>query len=88
MLYRIILSTKAAKFLNILDKKRRLNVIKTLEDLADYPFALRRHDVKKIEGRKCTFRVRTGDIRTVFYIDEANENIVVLKIGHRESIYE
>lgn len=72
----------------MLDKKRRLKVIKTLEDLTDYPFALGRHDVKKIEGRKYTFRVRTGDIRTVFYIDEENENIVVLKIGRRESIYE
>ncbi len=87
-MYKIILSPKAAKFLNTLDKKRRLRIIRPLEDLADYPFALRQHDIKKIQGREYTFRIRTGDIRAIFYVDKENETIVVLKIGYREAIYE
>jgi len=87
-LYHVILSPKAAKFLNALDRKRRLKIIGVLKDLADYPFALKRHDVKKIEGRQSTFRVRLGGIRAIFYVDKENERIVILKMDSRESVYD
>jgi len=34
------------------------------------------------------FRVRTGDWRVIFYFAEADQAVVIVRIGHRSTIYE
>ncbi len=55
-------------------------MIAALEDLTDYPFGLKRHDIKKIQGRENTFRLRVGDLRAIFYVDRNEERVIILKI--------
>lgn len=87
-MFSVILSRKANKFLQGLEHKVRSKVISPLEELADYPFSLKRHDIKKIQGRENTFRLRVGDLRAIFYVDKEEERVIILKIDYRESVYE
>ncbi|MBI2126082.1 MAG: type II toxin-antitoxin system RelE/ParE family toxin [Thaumarchaeota archaeon] len=87
-MFGVILSRKANKFLQGLEYKAKTKVISALEDLTDYPFSLKRHDIKKIQGRENTFRLRVGDIRAIFYVDKNEERVIILKIDYRESVYE
>ena len=42
---------------------------------------------QKLEGNK-GYRIRIGDYRVVYTIDNKNQTILIIKIGHRRNIYE
>ena len=86
-MFSVILNRRAAKFLDTLDIKLRTKLIDAIEDLAEYPFSLKRHGVKKIQGRDRTFRMRMGSVRMIFYVDKKSERIIILKIDYREAVY-
>ncbi|MFY9440510.1 MAG: type II toxin-antitoxin system RelE/ParE family toxin [Tepidanaerobacteraceae bacterium] len=44
-------------------------------------------DVKKIKGYKDLFRLRVGDYRVIFTINDKDLIIIVLTIGNRGEIY-
>ncbi|MBI2183851.1 MAG: type II toxin-antitoxin system RelE/ParE family toxin [Thaumarchaeota archaeon] len=87
-MFSIVLSRKAAKSLSALEAKPRSKLTEAIEDLADYPFSLKRHDIKKIQGKDHTFRMRTGNQRAIFFVDKGSERIISLKIDFREAVYE
>jgi mRNA interferase RelE/StbE len=41
---------------------------------------------KKLAGRE-GWRIRAGDYRAIYEIDDAQKNVTVLHIGHRRDIY-
>ena len=86
--YRVVISNRALKFLNSLDRKNRDRIIGDLEFLENYPFWDRSLDIAKFEGKKGQYRLRTGKVRTVFRIDQSTETIFVQKIGYRKNVYE
>jgi mRNA interferase RelE/StbE len=45
-------------------------------------------DVKKLKGKVAQYRLRVGDYRVIFAIDDGRNEIVVLRIGHRREIYD
>ncbi len=57
-------------------------IIKTVEEMQVDPFV---KDIKKLKGSsEC--RLRVGDYRIIFSIEK--ELITILKVGHRQHIYE
>ncbi|MBW1956810.1 MAG: type II toxin-antitoxin system RelE/ParE family toxin [Deltaproteobacteria bacterium] len=42
----------------------------------------------KMKGENPFHRVRSGDYRIVYEINEASKRIIILKIGHRKEIYD
>jgi mRNA-degrading endonuclease RelE of RelBE toxin-antitoxin system len=85
--YRLVLSKRASKFLDGLDRKTRLRVIADLDGLANFPFCDRSFDVIKLNGERDYYRLRTGSIRTVFSIDKSAEAVLVRKIAYRKAAY-
>jgi len=65
-----------------IDKETRDRIAAKLREYAEDPS---RYARKPIDPRIGTYRFRTGEYRAIFDID--GENIVVLRIGHRKSIY-
>ena len=53
--------------------------------LADTP---RPPGCKKLKGHKDQWRVRIGDWRVVYIIDDAAEVVSVTRIAHRREVYE
>ncbi len=57
-------------------------IIKAVEEMQKDIFS---KDVKKLKGSS-EYRLRVGDYRVIFSLEK--EHITILKIGHRQQIYE
>lgn len=84
MTYRIELSPAAARQLRKLDGPALLRVQAVVELLARQP---RPAGAKKLVGGQGEWRVRTGDYRIIYEIDDGVLLVLVLAIGHRRDIY-
>lgn len=85
-MYEIELSKKAAKFYQKADTAtaRRLNA--AFERLAEEP--LHHHSIKPLAGElQGSCRMRVGDIRIVYSIDETTKTVFVEVIGFRGDVY-
>ena len=81
-MYRVIVTRRALKDLKNIDKEMQYRIATKLKEYAKEPLKYAR---KLINPRIGTYRFRIGDYRVIFDID--NEIIVILRIGHRRSIY-
>jgi mRNA interferase RelE/StbE len=54
-----------------------------IEHLADDP---RAPGAEKLSGHE-KYRLRQGDYRIVYSIDDADSTVVVVKVGHRRDVY-
>ena len=43
--------------------------------------------MEKLSGQANRFRVRVGDFRVVYEVDDENRSVDVVKIGHRREVY-
>ena len=81
-MYAILFSLSAKKQLQKLDKKTQKHIISVLERIRIRPERF----LKKLVGDP-GYRLRIGDYRVIMDIDKGNLLILVIKIGHRKSIY-
>lgn len=82
--FSVLIHRKALKEIDGLpvdDKNRILNAIR---EMAEDPFS---GDVKPIKGVRSLLRRRIGDYRISFTVNFEKSELVVLKIGRRESFY-
>ena len=85
---RVIVSSRADKFLSELDGTLRHRIVEEISDLEDFPFSMKPHDIAKLKGRKNYYRMRVGKIRIIFRVDRNRRIVYVVKIGYREAVYE
>ncbi len=83
--YRVEIKSSARKELERLPGKVIARVIERLEDLAFDP---RPRDCKKLKGGDNTWRIRVGDYRAVYTIDDRRLLVEVTRIRHRSEVYE
>ena len=81
-MYRIVLTRRALKDLEKIDKRTQNRIAEKLKEYAQNPFKYARRLVNPYIG---TYRFRIGDYRVIFDINDGT--IVILRIGHRRSIY-
>ena len=84
MVYRIELSPSAARELRKLDPAARRRVQAVVELLADDP---RPPSATRLVGGAGEWRVRTGDYRVVYAIEDDVLLVLVVRIGHRRDVY-
>ena len=80
--YRVELISRAAKDLRNLPPEQAVRVTKSLRKLADGLAG----DVKKLTQFKPSYRLRVGDYRVLFEVE--NETIVVYAVKHRRDAYQ
>jgi mRNA interferase RelE/StbE len=78
----IVLTRRALKDLDQLDRPIRKRIIEKLNELSADPTA---YGSRLTDSRLGSFRFRIGDWRVVF--DITDDRIIVLRIGHRREIY-
>ena len=81
--YKITIKKSAAKELEDIPQKDLRKIIKRIRALADNP---RPPGLQKLSPQE-RYRVRQGDYRIVYSIDDANHIVDIFKIGHRKEIY-
>lgn len=83
--YSLSIKQPAARELEALgQKKDRQRVVKRINALASNP---RPMGSEKLAGEASRYRVRQGDYRIVYEIDEVNASVTVVKIGDRKEVY-
>lgn len=85
MTYRVTLSPTAARQLRKLDAQVRRRIQAALDLLAEQP---RPPSATQLVGGSGEWRVRTGDYRIVYEIEDDHLLVLVLRLGHRREIYE
>jgi len=83
MHYEILIERSAQKSLAKIPKSEQSKIIQSIENLSDNP---RPHDSKKLSGRN-GWRIRVGNYRVIYEIQNNQLIILVLSIGDRKEIY-
>jgi mRNA interferase RelE/StbE len=81
--FTVLLHPKAAKELEKIEDTIRARIVERLRDLKDNP-----ERVGKVLRHSNFWSLRVGDYRTIYEIDRARRQVVVLFIGHRKKVYD
>ena len=85
MAYTLEIGRPAAKFLrNLTDKHLYLRMREALNGLEINP---RPSGYVKLQGGEELYRIRVGDYRIVYQIQDRKLVVLVVQIGHRREIY-
>lgn len=83
-MYRVFLERAAEKQLKQLSAKLHDRVIAAVRALAKNP---RPTGCRKLTGTDDDWRIRVGDYRVVYEIDDATKEVRVNRIRHRREVY-
>jgi len=83
--YNVEVKPPARRELEALPDNVLSRAVRKLESLADNP---RPAGCKKLKGYKDQWRVRVGDWRVVYIIDDTAKLVSVTRIAHRREVYE
>lgn len=84
-MYRVVISKLAGKEIKALPKPEIAKIISKIEALAEDP---RPDGCKKLVGTKeDVWRIRSGDYRIVYTIDDVIRIVDVKRVGHRRDVY-
>lgn len=81
MKYKIELLKKARKFIKAQPPKQQERILKAIYKLPD-------GDVKALSGKQNAFRLRVGDYRIIYEIDNTILLITVVNVGNRGQVYD
>jgi mRNA interferase RelE/StbE len=82
--YRVSIKRSAVKEIEAIpQKKQRQRIIRRISQLADDP---RPVGAKKLSGHD-RYRIRQGNHRIVYGIDDKELTVTVVKVAHRKDVY-
>ena len=84
MTYEVEITPAAKRQIKKLTKSIQQLIVKRLEELVENP---RPPGVLKMEGEENLYRVRVGDYRIIYQVQDCMLLIVVVKVGHRGNVY-
>jgi len=84
MAYTVLLAPPAERQLKSFAPAVQKRLVKRLKTLRDNP---RPHGVKKLVGEDNLYRIREGDYRIIYTIEDKKLIVLVVKIGDRKEIY-
>jgi mRNA interferase RelE/StbE len=82
-MYKIELRRRAQRALDKLPETDFQAVVKAMKDLAQTP---RPRGIEKVKGTGL-WRVQQGDYRIIYAIDDKQQLVTIVRIGHRREIY-
>ena len=83
--YTVTILPAALRVLRSLPRNVRTRIRDEIDSLAENP---RPHGVKSLQGsQKGYLRVRVGDYRIIYRIEDDRLFVVVVAIGHRREVY-
>ena len=84
-LYKLSIKPSAGKELGAVGSKADRNrIVAKIADLANNP---RPHGSEKLGGYDDRYRIRQGNYRVVYEIDDPAHAVTIYKIGHRRDVY-
>lgn len=84
-MFNVIITSRAEKELRQLDRQIKNRVTKAALNLADDP---RPAGCLKVKSEEKLWRVRVGDYRIGYEVDDAKREVTIIKVGHRNEFYD
>ncbi|MFO8013779.1 MAG: type II toxin-antitoxin system RelE/ParE family toxin [Phycisphaerae bacterium] len=84
MAYRVELKPSAARALKRVPRRDRRRIARRIDALAQNP---RPKAARKLSGAEAIYRVRAGDYRILYQIQDDVLLVLVVRIGHRREVY-
>lgn len=83
--YRVVIKPSASKEIGAVgQKKDRQRIVLRIQSLGENP---RPFGCEKLSGHLDRYRVREGNYRIVYSIDDEKLLVDIVKVGHRKDVY-
>ena len=83
MTFKVLLHPKAAKEIQKIEKQIRTRIIECAKQLCENPDKL-----GKPLKQSDYWRLRVGDYRVIYEINQNKKQVIILFIGHRSKVYD
>jgi len=83
-IYEVEIENSAAKVLHRLQRHDQVRIGTAIAALSGDP---RPHGCEKLTGTASTYRIRIGDYRVVYIVDDGIRVVTVTRVGHRKEVY-
>jgi mRNA interferase RelE/StbE len=83
--YSVVIKSSAQRELNVLEDPVFRRIDRRILALAENP---RPAGCKKLKGYKDQWRIRIGDCRVVYVIDDSAERVSITRVAHRREVYD
>lgn len=83
--YSVFFNAGAKKELRQIPKPYLQKILSKIESLHEEP---RPMGVKLLRGENRYFRIRQGDYRVIYDVDDAAATVTIVAIGHRREVYD
>lgn len=80
-MYQIFLKKRAKKFIDALPLGEKRRLVSAIEQLPNG------EDIKKLKGHSDLLRLRVGDYRVIYTVNDGELIIIVIDAGNRGDIY-
>ena len=84
-MYKVTITRSAEKSLKNLDRQTKNRIVSQILSLAEEP---RPHGCRKVVSEDGLFRIRIGDWRLGYAIDDTDQEVTVIRVDHRSSFYD
>ncbi len=83
--YRVELAQSAKRELSDLRNPILKRTIVALQSLASEP---RPRGCRKLSGYQSKYRIRAGDYRIIYEVDDRERRVMIMRIRHRRDVYD
>ena len=84
-MYKINITSRAERELKRLDRPVKNRIVSAIMALASDP---RPSGCLKVKSQEGVWRIRSGDWRVGYQVDDSANEVLVVRIGHRSEFYE
>ncbi|MBI4042015.1 MAG: type II toxin-antitoxin system RelE/ParE family toxin [Deltaproteobacteria bacterium] len=81
--YNLLIKPSALKEIKQLSKKELARITQKIRELAETP---RPMNSEKLSAKE-QYRIRQGDYRILYSIDDVEKTVIIVKIAHRREVY-
>ena len=82
--YSLLFAKSAQRQFDKLPRSAQQRLGEAIEQLPDNPLP---HGAIKLSGADRLYRIRVGDYRAVYHLQDERLVILVIKVGHRREVY-
>ncbi len=84
-MYQIAYKASVAKELRRIPKLELRKIVRRIQSLANEPRGV---GCIKLHGEDSIYRLRQGNYRIIYTIDDGVITVLILKVGHRKDVYD
>lgn len=84
MAYTVEFTARAARDFKAIARPDQIRIARRIDGLAENP---RPYGVRKLAGEEDLYRIRVGDFRVIYTIENRRLVVLVIRIGNRRDVY-